>query len=135
VQAAVDAIQQAKIIETDSDSGSVISIESQESTLRGSHSGGSSETSATTLFVQTARDQILLIFAEDNVLRPLYAEALQKRKLQSKRFENNLQRLIRKYCVELQPQAHDILNRQALGLVRNQKRWIARQIREQFSPT
>ena len=134
MHAAVDAIHQEKRAETDSDPGSIISVESQAASLRGTESGHSLTTSATTLFEQTGRDQILLIFAKDDVLRPLYAEALQKRKLPSKRFENNLQRLIRRYCVELQPQAHDILNGKALSLIRNQKRWIARQIREQFSP-
>jgi serine/threonine protein kinase len=118
----------------DSDLGSIISVDSQETAIQGSEPGGPSTSLATTLLTETARDQLLLIFTEDEALRALYVEALQKRKLQSGRFENNLQRLIRKFCIELQPGAHDLLNLKALGLIRSQKRWIARQIREQFSP-
>jgi hypothetical protein len=83
---------------------------------------------------ETARDQLLLIFAEDEVLRVLYAAALQQRKLSSRRLENNLRRLIRKFCMELQPGAQSPMNIRALKLVRSQRRWIARQIGEQFSP-
>ncbi len=129
-----DITSQESLEDIDSDLGSIISVDSQETIIQGSESGGPSTSLATTMLTETARDQLLLIFTEDEALQVLYAEALQKRKLPSRRFENNLQRLIQIYCIELQPGAQDLLNLKTLRLVQSQKRWIARQIREQFSP-
>ncbi|MCJ1395387.1 hypothetical protein MMC18_008271 [Xylographa bjoerkii] len=116
--------------EATSDEESILSLDSLGSTI--AIASSSQQSSLTIVFGESAKHELLLVFTKDDVLQTLYADALQKRGLSRTRFERNFQRLIKRYCSELHSHAQSAPNNKVVSFIREQRRWIAREISKQF---
>lgn len=96
--------------------------------------GSSGTSSNSTLITQSARELVLLIFADDASLQNLYEDAFKKSELGKRVFVNTFTRLLKSFCLEVKPPTGNLKIEQAIAVIRNQRRWITSQIRHRFEP-
>ena len=84
--------------------------------------------------VESVIEELVTLFANDAVLKPLYQTAVQSKSIGGDRLENNLRRFLRSYSYDLRETAEDALEIGASRLVRSHAKCVASAIRRRFEP-
>jgi len=79
-------------------------------------------------------EELIALFANNNMLKPLYAAAIETERIGAERFENNFRRLLKLYSKDLERDARSALQKQAAILIRSRARYVASAIRKEYEP-
>lgn len=108
-----------------SDAASIFSIASGNSSSSTNHSINE---------LIPARDELVSLLTEDDVLKSLHKDGLQSGRIRADRFENNYRRLLKIFSRDLNEEAHDVLEKAAAALVGSSTKYVASFIRKEHDP-
>lgn len=100
-------------------------------------STGSDESISSTYSVEelkSAAEELEELFANDEVLKPLYKTAFENRSIGVDRFLRNFPRLLKIYAMELRDDADGKLQKSAVRLVSTQAVYVTNSIRRRYDP-
>lgn len=83
--------------------------------------------------ILAAADEFVDLLLQDEILSPLFPVAFGR--ISAAKLERNLRRLLKQYALDLEAEANDTLEGEAIRLVQGRARYIASRIRWQFDAT